>query len=166
MRLLKAGILIVLAGCQQQFVDQRPPKPLDTAASDLGAVAGDLAAASPGDLARRRGVLAKGLFEGRGGHGGAGGASLFRRDDGTVELRLDGDFAVTGVVGPEVVLSAREALPTIDPGAGDLDLGPLAHNSGAQSYPVAAGDGGRRQAWIYCKPFGVEVARAVLMETP
>ena len=106
-------------------------------------------------------MLASGSFGGRAGHSGQGTASLVRDADGSERLVFGGDFSVSGVPGPEVVLTSRDSLGTsIDP-ATDLDLGPLQSAAGAQSYPLAD-DEGRRRAFIFCKPFGVEVALAVL----
>jgi hypothetical protein len=108
-------------------------------------------------------VVARGVFEGRAGHLGRGGATLLRLPGGTLELRFEPDFSTSGVPGPFVVLSTRAALGRgIDPGQGDLEIGPLKAVSGEQRYPVPGGDEGRRVAWVYCKPFGVEVSRAVL----
>ncbi len=108
-------------------------------------------------------VLARGTFTGRAGHNGAGTAELRRLEDGSVELGFGADFSVSAVPGPVVVLTSRSELGTmILPGAGDFELAPLRENNGAQAYPVPGGDGGRRSAFVFCKPFGVEVARALL----
>jgi hypothetical protein len=106
------------------------------------------------------GAYATGSFDGRAGHFATGGAELFRRGDGATELRFDAAFSVSDVPGPEVYLSAREVLGTTIK-AGDLDLGPLLATSGAQTYLLFE-DAGRRNAFVYCKPYGIEVARAML----
>ena len=78
-------------------------------------------------------------------------------------MRFSADFSVSGVPGPVVVLSRRPSIGTgIDASAGDVELGPQAARRGAQTYPVPAGADDRRFVWIYCKPFGIEVARAAL----
>jgi hypothetical protein len=109
-------------------------------------------------------VLARGLWEGRAGHAGAGTAELVEFDDGALELRFLEDFTSSGVPGPVVVLSSRESLGRNLDGDEDLELGVLDASRGAQNYSVPILDDGRRVAWVFCKPFGVEVARAVMAE--
>jgi hypothetical protein len=112
-------------------------------------------------------VIANGSWEGRDGHGGEGSVSLVRKADQSVELRIGEDFSASPVPGPVVVLSFRESLgSSIDSTAGDLDLGTLTSAKGAQTYAVPGGDGGRRYAWVFCEPFGVEIARAPLKDAP
>ncbi|HUS64990.1 MAG TPA: hypothetical protein VMZ28_10630 [Kofleriaceae bacterium] len=160
---MKALALLVIAaslGCSATFVDWRT----DAAAqADLGAVdlaetdlsGFDLAGADLGET-----VLATGRFEGRAGHLGSGGGRLVETATG-IEVRMDADFSASAVPGPVVVLTARPGLGTALV-AEDLQLGALSSPKGAQSYPVPGGDGGRRNLFVFCKPFGVEVARAVL----
>jgi hypothetical protein len=149
---------VVLVGCQAHFVDERPASERAAAAAglfDLGGV--DFAETDAGAL------LAGGVFAGRDGHLGVGGVSLFARDDGLTELRFDDHFACSDVPGPVVVLTTRDALGTqLAPARGDLALGPLIATSGAQRYLVPGGDGGRREVFIFCKPYGLEVAAAQL----
>lgn len=157
---LSAVGFVLAAGCEASFVDQRERRDAFLI-PDLDEVDG--AVADPGAA----GVVASGTFEGRAGHAGAGTAELVREADGRVVLRFGSDFAVSGVPGPVVVLSSRDALGgAIDATKGDLHLGALASSSGGQSYPVPGGDGGRRWAWVYCEPFAVEIARARLEVTP
>jgi hypothetical protein len=156
-------LLVLCAGCSANFVDQRPPRDL----SPLPDLAGDLAssdlAAQP-DLASATRVIARGTFVGRAGHSGAGTGSLVMGPSGlTVEMA--GDFAVSNAPGPEVVLTSRANLGTSIDTSVDLDLGPLDSPTGAQSYAVAD-DGGRRNLFIFCKPFGVEIALAPLQDQP
>lgn len=124
------------------------------------------AAASSGSDAAASGVFARGPFSGRTGHVGRGRAELVRVGS-KVELRFSSDFAASTVPGPVVVLTRRASIgSTISTARGDLSLGTLQAASGAQSYVVSGGDGGRRYAWDYCKPFGVEIARAKLEDLP
>jgi hypothetical protein len=158
---MRVLVLLALAsGCRAHFVDERP---LD----ERGAAAGDLAVA-PEDLDGRDlagagvGVFAAGSFSGRAGHLGLGGAALYRRSDGIVMLELDDQFSVSPVPGPVLVLTSRDALGTMLDDSVDLELGPLAATTGAQAYHVPGGDGGRRVVFVFCRPYGVEVARAAL----
>lgn len=122
-----------------------PPDLLGTDASPLGS------------------ELAAGTFTGRAGHGGSGSAQLYRRADGVVEVRLLMDFSVTPVPGPAVFLTSRTDMGnTIDPQT-DLNLGTLQSASGAQSYAVPTDDGTRRNVFVFCQPFRVEVAKAALV---
>jgi hypothetical protein len=112
-------------------------------------------------------ILAQGCMTGRAGHAGRGLAALVRRADGEVSLRFGTDFSVSAVPGPVVVLSTRDSLGTsLQPGQGDQEIAVLLSASGVQSYRVPGGDAGRRYAWVFCKPFGVEVARATLVSVP
>lgn len=154
MRLALALSLAVLAACSARFVDERAPRDFAVGDPDLGALPSDGGAAED--------VIARGRFTGRAGHAGAGGATLVTAANGRVELRFDDDFAVSPVPGPVVVLTARESLGTALTD-GDRELGVLGAARGAQTYTVGT-DGGERYAFIFCKPFGVEVARALLVE--
>ncbi len=146
---MRALLLLLLSGCSATFVDDR-------VGTDLGL--SDLARNDNPDRAASV-PLARGSFEGRAGHSGAGTAEL-----SAGELRFAADFAVSAVPGPVVVVTTRDALGTkIDP-ATDLDLGPLRATTGAQSYALA--DTTRRYVFVFCKPFGVEVARALLEDAP
>jgi hypothetical protein len=163
---LKLGVVLALAGCDATFVDQRTGSTSDARPAEPG-----IAPPSAGDGAPAEGlpagVFAAGTFEGRAGHAGAGSAELVRESDGRIILRLGSDFLVSGVPGPVVVLSRRDALgKSIDAAAGDLNLGTLQSTSGAQSYVVPGGDGGRRYVWVFCEPFAVEIARAKLEDRP
>jgi hypothetical protein len=112
--------------------------------------------------------LLEGTCEGRN-HACKGNAALFRTDTGAVELRLASNFQVVDIPGGFVYLSARDALGSgstaIRPET-ESDLGALARFSGAQNYSVAQGqDDGKTYAWIWCRPYAVEVARFEL-KTP
>lgn len=92
-----------------------------------------------------------------------GTSTLVRLADGGFALRFSDDFSTSGVPGPVVVLSTRAALGSrIDPGAGDLRLGAMSTVRGAQMYRLPEAPGDRRRAFVFCEPFGVEVAHAVL----
>lgn len=182
MRIVCCLFTLLWSGCSASFVDLNPPtaQPADAAlpAADLLLTSppiGDLSGAPPGDMAagdllapgEPGRVLAMGTFEGRAGHGGRGGGSLFLRPDGQVEVRMAADFGVTGAVGPVVVLTTRLDLGnTLRPEQGDLELSALRKTSGEQAYPIPGGDGGRRVIFVWCMPFKVEIARAVLEPQP
>jgi hypothetical protein len=153
------AVATLAGGCGARFVDERP-QTLRGAPEDLGAGQG-----APLDLFGLdlpRGVLGRGQFVGRAGHFATGGVQLVRQDDGHLLVELDDGFAVTDVPGAEVYLTGRDAMgATI--AADDLDLGLLRSSLGAQSYLVTPGDAGdRRNVFIYCRPFGLEVAKAGL----
>ncbi|MFO0572850.1 MAG: hypothetical protein U1A78_02535 [Polyangia bacterium] len=162
MRLLRCGLLLLLAGCEARFVDLRvnqgpgPAAPLpDLAGIDL---------AGTGAVEK---LLAKGPFTGRAGHAGAGTSQLVRRADGAVEGRFAADFSASNVPGPAVFLTSRTDMgTTLDPVA-DVNLGTLKAPAGSQVYAVPAGaEEGRRNVFIYCQPFRVEVAKAALVDEP
>jgi hypothetical protein len=172
-QLILFGCAALLApACDATFIDGRPESrraedagrssdgpTVDTGSND-SSTAGDGAAGTSG-------VFAMGEFEGRAGYTGRGMASL-RRSGGRVFLEFSSDFEASAVPAPVVVLSSRQALGTaIDGEGGDIDLGTLKSLTGEQSYEIPAGEAeGRRYAWIYCKPFAVEVARALMEELP
>lgn len=113
--------------------------------------------------------LYEGTCEGRG-HACSGNAALFRTDSGAVELRLASNFQVVDIPGGFVYLSERNTLgsgSTAINAATEADLGALARFTGAQNYAVAQGqDAGRNYAWIWCRPYSVEVARFELKTLP
>ncbi len=92
-----------------------------------------------------------------------GSSQLVQLADGGFALWFSEDFSTSAVPGPVVVLSTRAALGSrIDPGAGDLRLGAMNTVRGAQMYRLPEPPGDRRRAFVFCEPFGVEVAHAVL----
>jgi hypothetical protein len=162
----------MMGGCDASFVDQRPGDdalPLDSRLGDGGSIADAVLSGDNGlpgqpdagtDGVSGPTVYARGAFSGRSDYQGVGQAELVRRGD-VIELRFSDDFATSAVPGPVVVLSSRPDMGSAIRGdLGDVELGVLKSTSGAQTYPLPGGDEGRRYAWIYCKPFGVEVARA------
>ncbi|MEM9187910.1 MAG: hypothetical protein AAGF12_01940 [Myxococcota bacterium] len=186
MRLLLLSPLILTVACNSIFTDLRPdesnpPSPSPEAGTPDSAIAPDSAvvadsSASPdggmspdGEVPDAEpppadGVLSRGTWEGRTGYRASGSVEL-RRVGGVLELAFLEDFSTQGVPGPVVMLSTREAIGnSIDPAAGDIELEPLASRSGAQTYVVPPEGANARFAWVYCRPFRVEVARAPLME--
>jgi hypothetical protein len=166
---LAAGLGV--AACDASYVDLRPTSgPLrsdpsvDAGVSDAGGAAD--AGGSPGlDAgASPSGPVREGAWGGRGDYSARGSARLVRDPDARLFLELSSDFSVSRVPGPVLVLSRREALGSrLDPGAGDVELGPLAANAGAQRVEVPPGSEDRAFAWVFCKPFGLEVGRAELV---
>jgi len=154
-----ASLTILVAGCSVGFYGPAPAPARDLAGVDLVSAVSDLGGAVEITLAT--GSFAKGQQSG--GDTGSGAASLVRRADGSEELRLGADFSATPVPAPEVVLTTRAAI-----GAGgidttrDLDLGPLGAATGAQHYALPGSDGGRRNLFVYCVTYGIDVAVARL----
>ena len=67
------------------------------------------------------------------------------------------------VPGPVVVRASEDTLGSrLDPERGDLELGVLEQDRGASSYTLPFPPGPRTFVWVYCKPFGLEEARATL----
>ena len=94
----------------------------------------------------------------------SGSAEVVRLADGTVEVRFGDDFDVARVPGPVVVLSYRDRLGSeIEPALGDVELGVLINERGAQTYVVPGNLDDRDFVWVYCAPFGLEVGRAALV---
>ena len=107
-------------------------------------------------------VVAEGQFRPRD-YDGKGTVELYRLASGSWELRLGEDFQVDNTPGPVVILTTRETMGSdIKPQMGDKELGVLRSNSGADRYAIPDGPGDRRVAFIYCKPFGAEMLRAIL----
>jgi hypothetical protein len=139
----------------------------DAADAAVAAPGADAAVAVAGDLARVVGpqTLASGMFvkgEANGGDTGSGGASLVREGDGSETAVFAADFQASQIPAGEVVLTARSAIGTGGIIAGDLDLGPLQSSMGAQRYTLPAADGGRRNLFVYCVTYGIDVAVAHL----
>ena len=64
-----------------------------------------------------------------------------------------------GVPGPAIALSPRNPLGgSVD--ADELDLGALDSNSGAQAFALPGAPDEYGFVWIWCKPFGLDVAYA------
>ena len=159
----------LLLGCDARFLDQRSAEerargsldfamtPVDLAGADLAGL--DLA--EPTDT-----LLAKGTFMGRAGHGGSGDGMLYRAKGG-VEVRFAANFTSSGVPGPAVFLTSRDNMGGSIDSQADIALGTLKSTTGAQTYPVPAGaDVGRRNVFVYCQPFRVEVSKATLVNVP
>ncbi len=149
---MRAALVIGLlcSGCHAAFIDERP-----------GGAAGasELTGVDLGDGS----VVATGKFGGRAGHIGIGDVSLLAYAGGITEIRFEPDFGCTDVPGPVVVLTQRDALGTqLDAIAGDIEVAPLRSPSGGQSYFVRADPAVQRDVFVFCKPYGVEVAKAPL----
>lgn len=179
---LGIGATLACAACDAEFIDLRSEAELADGGflirTDTGATPADggtgtgIDGGRPVDAGGRQDsgeaqggdtVLRQGAWGGRGAYRGSGEATVVRRASGEVELVFSDDFSVSRVPGPFVVISFRDQLGTgINPAVGDVELAPLARNSGAQTYIIPPGLEDREYAWVYCKPFGVEVARATL----
>lgn len=180
--------IFTLSACEASFEDLRS-EPLNRAGEtdplvdplatspDAGAATGDSGYAGPEDLEtvmntgdaenepNRETVIATGEVQARANYGGEGNISLVQLSDGSYELRFEDDFQVGGVPGPVVVLSLEATLgSSLESERGDVELGVLETDRGASSYVLPFAPGQRRYAWVYCKPFGLEVVRAELID--
>lgn len=163
-------IFPLLLACEARFVDQRSgASPLGQAPYDAATPPVDLAGvdligadlATPADK-----LLSKGSFTGRAGHAGAGDGMLYRTAGG-VEVRFAPNFTCSGVPGPAVFLTSRDSMGGGIDTQTDISLGTLRSTSGAQTYTVPPGaEAGRRNVFVYCQPFRVEVAKATLTDVP
>lgn len=91
----------------------------------------------------------------------SGSAQFWRLADGSYEVRLTSDFSTQGVPGPALALSPRNPLGgSID--ADELDIGGLDSNSGMQSYSLPGPPTDYAYTWIWCEPFGLDVAYAAM----
>lgn len=162
---------LAAAACDASYVDLRPLSeplrsgpPVDAGALDAsGSVDGGAPPGVDAGAPPAAGLLREGPWGGRGDYAARGTARLVRDPDARLFLELSSDFSVSRVPGPVLVLSRRAALGSrLDPGAGDVELGPLAANAGAQRVEVPPGSEDRAFAWVFCKPFGLEVGRAEL----
>jgi len=180
-------LIVLLCGCDAAFVDlAAEPAALSndggtlpgsdagrTATDDAGESAADAAmgdgggvvvdAGSPVTPAER--VVSRGAVMGWAGHAGGGMVELVERGDTSRYLRFGADFTSSAVPGPVVVLSTRAALGVRLAPTTDVELGILGSPRGAQMYDVPAG-APTDFAWVFCKPFGVEVVRAAMVAVP
>jgi hypothetical protein len=107
--------------------------------------------------------IARGAFEGLGGHAAVGSVTLVARAGGGFALAFDSSFTVTPGPGTVVVLTTRDSLGTmIQTSLGDVEVAAVGASSGAREYTLAADPGARRTVFIFCKPFGIEFGRARL----
>ncbi len=159
----------LLLGCDARFLDQRSAEDRARGSLDFAMTPADLAGADLAglDLAEPTDtLLAKGTFMGRAGHGGSGDGMLYRAKGG-VEVRFAANFTSSGVPGPAVFLTSRDSMGGSIDSQADIALGTLKSTTGAQTYPVPAGaDVGRRNVFVYCQPFRVEVSKATLVNVP
>ena len=163
------GLWGLQSGCNAQFIDLRPESersstPTPPGVDDAGGGSLDLAGPSDGGTSPTPVRVAAGTFEGRAGHAGAGGAALYRVGS-ALELRFAADFAVSSVPAPAIYLTSRADMGGSIDAQADIKLGTLSAFNGAQRIAVPAGaDMGRRNVFVYCQPFRVEVAKAALMD--
>lgn len=142
--------------------------PSDTGATDADAGAasdaamGDVSGGTDAGAADR--LVARGVFENIN-YQTFGSAEVWELAGGEFELRFSADFVTTDdIPGPAVALSVNPDIsPTLVAAEGDVDLGALQRARGAQSYRLPFAPGPREYAWVWCQPFGVEVARARLV---
>lgn len=154
-RALLVAALVLAGGCRARFVDEGGAR---GAAVGLGDLSGaDLGAST---------ILGHGTFSGRAGHIGAGSVSLLEYPaQDLLEIRFGPDFFCSDVPGPVVVLTSRDDLGTsLDALAGDLEVATLAKTAGAQSYFLDGAQAAetRGNVFVFCKPYGLEVAKAPL----
>ena len=154
----------LVLGCEARFLDHRlPAEAMFPIPADGFGESTDLAGTSPGDAEK---LLAQGMFVGRAGHAGSGDAHL-HRSQGVLEVRFAANFSVSGVPGPAVFLTSRDSMGGSIDAQADVNLGTLRSISGAQSYRLPPGaDVGRRNVFVFCQPFRVEVAKAALVDLP
>ena len=105
-------------------------------------------------------VVARGTFSGDSGHDASGEAVLYRLDDGSYSVRLDG-FTVDNGPALEVWLVQRTSG---DIARGGVSLGALKSTNGNQNYAVPAGTDAASFAGvsIWCERFSVNFGTAPL----
>jgi len=153
-------LCLALCGCEARFTTlcTEPQCPY---AGPVNSDAHDLGAADQMDF---QGVVAAGPFSGRSGHSSRGGAELYRRADGSLEVRFAADFSVASAAGSAVFLTSRADMGSSLDAQADVNLGDLKTISGAQSYSVpTSAEVGRRSVFVYCLPLRIEMAKAVLV---
>lgn len=168
-----------LTACNASFDDLRPPRDdsgLDTASvPELGVDARHLLdglrrdAVADGQTqadAAQAGPISRGTFGGLSGYQVKGEATVERQADGSYELLFSSAFSASSGPALVVVMSDRATLGTIQTGQGDVRVGELKSNSGAQSYDLSAAAAVRRYVWIFCEPFGVDFGKAELKVLP
>lgn len=142
---------LVVDASSQGSIDLGSPVRVDAGGADLAQETGTSAVET----------LGEGTFSGRQGHAGSGGATLVRDASGVDRVVLGDDFVVTDVPGPVVLLTTRTTIGTSITSE-DAQLGVLASATGTSTYAVPGGSQCRRNVFMYCKPFGTEVAFAPL----
>ncbi len=105
-------------------------------------------------------LVARGAFASDSGHDVSGEALLYRADDGSLTVRLEG-FETDNGPALEVWLVRQR---TGDVAEGGTSLGALKSTNGNQNYPVPAGLDAERFAGvsIWCERFGVHFGAAPL----
>ena len=104
-------------------------------------------------------VVAEGTFSGAEGHDVEGRAVLYRLEDGSHTVRLEG---LDSDNGPDLEVWLVTSLS--DKPAGHVNLGALRSTRGNQNYPVPAGAdvSGAQGVTIWCEAFSVEFGTARL----
>jgi hypothetical protein len=153
-----------LAGCAR-FIDERPA-PSDLASDDAAPAPPDSADLAPvtndaGDTVLATGMFVQGIKNG--GDTGSGSVVLERGADGVERVVFGDDFSSTPLPAGEVILTSRTAIGQggIQPVL-DIDLGRLRSATGAQTYALPGDDGGRRNVFVYCVTYGIDVAIGAL----
>jgi hypothetical protein len=181
------GLVALLAACSAEFTDLRPPEARSntsvgsnsdpdagfdpntdpdggaTTDSDAGRIdqtdAGTAEPDSGGNTdPGAETLIATGDFTNVA-YDTVGSAQYWQLADGTYEVRLSPDFVVSGVPGPAIAVSPRNPLDgRID--SDELDIGALTSNSGPHAYALPGNPADFGFVWIWCKPFGLDVAFA------
>jgi hypothetical protein len=147
--------------------DQRAPT--DVGPRPDGFVAPDgssVDTAAPADAGPTAGPIASGSFIGVSGYSASGTATVERLANGSFRLAFSSNFTVSAAPGMVVVMSDRKQLGKIDSGAGDVRLGVLKSQNGAQSYDLSAAAAQRTFVQIFCEPFAVDIGHAELKSVP
>ncbi len=105
-----------------------------------------------------REVLARGTLRGAAGYQGSGTVTI-ERVDGSPTLLLGPDVVFSGVPGPVAVLSDRPSIGG-ELAAADVRIGALPSNRGPIAIQLDEAELGRAGFWVWCEPFGVDVAYA------
>lgn len=146
------ALALALPACDASFSDLRPTTG-DTAGGFTG---------NDGEMV----VLLRGTFAGLNDYQATGVVTI-GTVDGELQLRLSEDFTASGVPGPVLVLTERTTLGTqIEASLGDIRVDDLRSTTGAQNYLLSVTASDWQVAWVFCEPFGVEIARADLEPSP
>ena len=131
---------------------------MDMASVDSAAMAPTTLVSDP-PMAEGPELVAEGTFTGAGDHDVAGRALLYRLDDGSHTVRLEG---LDSDNGPDLRVWLVTDLD--DKTSGHVDLGELKSTAGDQNYPVPAGAdvSGAVGVSVWCRAFSVEFGTAPL----
>ncbi|MFN3200597.1 MAG: hypothetical protein ACE366_19515 [Bradymonadia bacterium] len=178
--MMAMAVCALSAGCDASFEDlrsaeERAPVTPESPPAPQADPPGESLAEGPGEGSEGEGgedetpaediVVARGTWEGRSDYAAGGEVLLIQRADGNYEFELSDDFRTADLPGPTLVISSRESLgSSLSAAAGDIEITRLDRVTGAQIHEIPTDPEGRRVAWVYCKPFGIEMARAILEE--